>query len=102
MTVDRRGDAAERVAEIKRRNARSKLAVLEVKFDDQFQDFLWWKLDAQGNVVDCGPFQYDTWTQGRVTNFTELRVGGQVCFESPSVGREIWIKYPIRQLRKLR
>jgi len=102
VAIIKRDDDAARLAEIKRRNARAKLAVVEVKFHDQHQDFLWWKLDAQGNVVDCGPFQYDIWTRGRVTNFTELRVGGQVVFESETVGREMVIKYPIRQLRQLR
>lgn len=100
--VNQREDAAARIAETKRRNARAKLAVVEIKFEDQFQDFLWWKLDKAGNVVDCGPFQYTTWTQGRVTNFTELRVGGYVVFSSPHTDREIQIKYKIRQLRNLR
>lgn len=102
MATIKRDDDVARLVEIKRRNARAKLAVVEVKFDDQLQDFLWWKLDAQGNVVDCGPFQYGIWTSGRVTNFTELRVGGRVVFESEIVGGEMVIKYPIRQLRQLR
>lgn len=102
MAIVKRADEAARLAEIKRRNARAKLAVTEIQFRDQYQDFLWWKLDAQGNVVDCGPFQYDIWTRGRVTNFTELRVGGQVVYESESSGREVTIKYPIRKLRNLR
>lgn len=102
MALLKREDEAARLAEIKRRAARARAAVTEIKFRDQHQDFLWWKLDAQGNVVDCGPFQYDVWTRGRVTNFTELRIGGFVTFESDVSGREITIKHPIRQLRKLR
>lgn len=94
---------AEQLAETKRRNARAKLAVLEIKFEDHGQDFLWWKLDAQGTIVDCGPFQYDTWARPecRVLNFTDLRVGEHVVYSSPIVA-EMPIKYPIRELRSLR
>lgn len=93
----------EQLAESKRRNARAKLAVLEIKFQDHGQDFLWWKLDAQGNVVDCGPFQYDTWASAssRVDNFTDLRIGEQVIYSSAHV-TQMPVKYPIRSLRDLR
>lgn len=99
--VNQREDAAARIAETKRRNALARTAVTEIKFEDHGQDFLWWKLDKQGVVVDCGPFQYTTWVGGRVTNFTELRDDGQVVYLPKHVGRELVVNYRIRQLRNL-
>jgi len=33
----------------------------KLHFEDQGQDFLWWEINDQDEVVDCGPFQASVW-----------------------------------------
>lgn len=33
----------------------------KIHFEDNGQDFLWWTLNKEGLVVDCGPFQKSIW-----------------------------------------
>tara|TARA_R110002012_G_C11535094_1_gene600906 strand:+ start:694 stop:939 length:246 start_codon:yes stop_codon:yes gene_type:complete len=40
--------------------------VTRIHFEDHGQDFLWWDIDAQGKVIDCGPFQASVWVGSRV------------------------------------
>lgn len=93
-------DVERRVA-AKRAQDLANTAVTQIVFQDHGQDFLHWLIDREGNVVDCGPFQYTAWVGGQVLNFTELRVGGQVEYQSRFVERSIMIKYPIKRLNQL-
>lgn len=33
----------------------------KLHFEDQGQDFLWWEINEEEEVVDCGPFQASIW-----------------------------------------
>lgn len=91
----------ERRAEALRQNALARTAVLEIRFEDLGQDFTWWKVDEQGNVVDCGPFQYKTWVGGQVLNVTELREDGKVEYQSQRLDYPIEMRYRVARLRQL-
>ena len=40
--------------------------IIRVEFEDNGQDFLQWDVDAKsGLIVDCQPFQYTLWCNGK-------------------------------------
>jgi hypothetical protein len=53
----------------------------KIHFEDCGQDFLWWIIDDEGNVVDCGPFQASVWV-GSTVYMDELEVGEPPMFNS--------------------
>lgn len=81
-------------------------AVVTIKFEDHFQDFLEWDLDAHGNVVESRPFQGWLWCEARVTNMPALREGAFVKYRME--GSEPWsraehtIRYPLTSVQRLR
>jgi hypothetical protein len=52
--------------------------IKRIEFEDHGQDFLWWDVDCDSyQVVDCGPFQSDIWTNITLINMERLETG--VC-----------------------
>jgi hypothetical protein len=52
--------------------------VTTLTFPDFGQDFLRWKLDADGYVMESSPFQSSVWRGVRVTNHAKLKPGSVV------------------------
>ncbi|MCA1909222.1 MAG: hypothetical protein LDL39_12765 [Magnetospirillum sp.] len=49
--------------------------------EDRGQDFTWFRVDAAGEIVDCGPFQADTWVGRHVRPDTKSwKAGSRVIF----------------------
>jgi hypothetical protein len=42
-----------------------------IHFEDRGQDFLWFDIDSDGKVVDCGPFQAWLWVGKKGKLLTE-------------------------------
>jgi len=68
----------------------------KLNFYDYGQDFLWWKVDADGLVTDCGPFQQDIWVGSKVINETIVE-GGRVQFLSKH-GELLELKYEVESI----
>lgn len=69
-----------------------------IEFEDHFQDFLEWKIDKTGIVIDCQPCQSKFWCGCKVLNKDELKVGGYVKLETRY--DKIQIKYPIKSIKE--
>lgn len=50
-----------------------------IYFEDDGQDFLWWDLDDENNVVDCGPFQAWLWVGSWCVD-SSITVGSNIQF----------------------
>lgn len=60
-----------------------------IHFEDHGQDFLWWDIDEEGCVIDCGPFQADVWI-GVLTSFPKnINVGDKLIFVGNFGPREL-------------
>lgn len=71
--------------------------VRTIRLEDHGQDFLEWDIDAEGNVVDCRPFQAWVWTDYRVLNHAELEVGSRI--EIQREGKEpSFLKYRVQSI----
>lgn len=70
----------------------------QIEFEDHGQDFLTWRIDRLGRVVDCQPFQASVWVGGYVLNHEALALGGQVVYMHRRMDAPIAIKYPILQM----
>ncbi|RKE02341.1 hypothetical protein [Marinifilum flexuosum] len=65
--------------------------MIKVHFEDKGQDFLWWKITAQGAVVDCGPFQKSVWCGSFV--YLETVVVGQKLEFVSKTGNPLMLSY---------
>ncbi len=73
-------------------------------FEDHGQDFLYWDIDQDGSVVDCGPFQYSVWVGTKVFRTDEpdsLATGKQILFQSKSMDSPRILIYPIEKIEEL-
>ncbi len=66
-----------------------------VYFEDHGQDFLWWDVNEDGLVVDCGPFQASIWSGSLVVS--KIEVGALISIKRTRQDA-ITIKYPIEQI----
>jgi hypothetical protein len=68
-----------------------------IHFKDLGQDFLWWDLDENNKVVDCGPFQATLWVGTQVFDDSETGIieGDHILFESKHAADFIRLRYPI-------
>lgn len=57
-----------------------------IYFKDNGQDFLWWEINPNGLVTDCGPFQASVWVGTKVLYPYNLTTGGEVDFISKQGG----------------
>lgn len=57
-----------------------------IEFEDNGQDFLRWKLDSEGKVIECTPFQSSAWVGKYVLQAEYLSKGDHVyCSDTPIV-----------------
>lgn len=73
---------------------------IEIHFEDHGQDFLWWKLDEAGKVIDCGPFQGSIWCGKQVQDHNDLKPGDRLSYPD-SVGHIRTIKYAIQSIKQI-
>lgn len=69
----------------------------KIYFEDHGQDFLWWTIDRDGFVIDCGPFQASVWVGSQVLQPYNLKVGGEVDFNTKR-GSLLTLKYKIKKI----
>ena len=80
---------------------------IKVTFKDEGQDFLWWEIDENGKVVDCGPFQATTWCKCQVVGTTaaptlsDIRKGDHLVILPPG-GKIMSLKHPIEKVEYLK
>lgn len=67
-----------------------------VHFEDHFQDFLEWDIDANGVVVASRPFQASQWCGARLVSNPEP--GKTLRYVSPHDGKEYGIRYPVAKV----
>lgn len=58
-------------------------------FEDRGQDFTWWRIDENGVVTDCGPFQSRTWVGLKVQPQTVKLRQRPVVFGRAGAVREL-------------
>ena len=68
----------------------------KINFEDRGQDFLWWVIDENYEVTDCGPFQASVWVGSQIERET-LAVGEQPCFET-NTGQYLQLKYKVESI----
>lgn len=68
-------------------------------FEDHGQDFLWWDIDAEGNVIDCGPFQASVWVGCKVATGS-VSQGCPPFFKSKQ-GKRMSLNYPVEKIEIL-
>ena len=59
-----------------------------VEFEDEGQDFLQWLVAPDGTILDCGPFQFDVWSQSKVTATSTHKVTGKTHIHITKEGEE--------------
>lgn len=77
-----------------------KAAVRKIHFADHGQDFLWWKVDEAGFVVDCGPFQASVWCDNVVLFARSLRPSYPV-FIVTKQGEILEMNYQVEKVEDL-
>lgn len=77
-----------------------KQAVYRIEFEDQFQDFLIWDLAADGEVLDCQPFQAWVWQGRTVEDVDDLQVGSLVAVSSGD-NELLIIRYPLIRVERI-
>lgn len=71
--------------------------ITRIHFEDWGQDFLWWDIDPEGNVVDCGPFQASVWVGCKIDLPVEEFT--YPYFETPR-GEYLQLNYAIYELEE--
>lgn len=71
----------------------------KITFEDCGQDFLWWVIDENGLVIDCGPFQASVWV-GSVVDLDTLEEWEPVCFDSKS-GEYLCLNYVVESIEEI-
>lgn len=74
----------------------------KLHFEDKGQDFLWWKINEDGDVVDCGPFQASVWVGVVIFDDSEsgLLEGDRPWFISKN-GELKQLNYKIEEIEEL-
>jgi hypothetical protein len=77
--------------------------ITRIFFEDQGQDFLWWDLNHELKVVDCGPFQASVWVGCIVIDDSESGIlpGDRVLINSPHVAELIRLNYEVKRIEEL-
>lgn len=65
-----------------------------IEFEDEGQDFLVWRIDKDGHVLDSQPFQRGIWG-GKFTIPNFVQVGDLLPIW---LDKETYIKYPIKKI----
>jgi len=80
----------------------------KIWFKDEGQDFLMWEVMADGTIINSEPFQFDIWSNWKVTNFETLKEGGYVqVYLPPGVvksmpeGKDQTIRYKIEKIQEV-
>jgi len=80
----------------------------KIWFKDEGQDFLMWEVMADGTIINSEPFQFDIWSNWKVTNFEDLKQGGFVDIHlAPGVidefpdGKDQTIRYKIEKIQEV-
>jgi len=68
-------------------------------FEDKGQDFLFWKLDEHGYVIDCQPLQDWLWVGAKVIDPKELNAGDRFRFLNKNGELRDCI-YPIERIER--
>ncbi|SFU77387.1 hypothetical protein SAMN05216480_12352 [Pustulibacterium marinum] len=66
-----------------------------VLFEDLGQDILWWDVNHDGEIVDCGPFHKQLYVGGVTDPCNDLEVGTKLNFISPVNGESRVLKYRV-------
>lgn len=74
------------------------MKVTRIHIQDHGQDFLWWDVNEDGDVVDCGPFQASVWVGSELRLPVELlEPGDPINFVSPN-GEFMTLNYAIEKI----
>jgi len=75
----------------------------KIYFEDQGQDFLWWVINKDGLVTDCGPFQKQVWTGNTVVDHDHIKVGEtiDIILKSPKGMRGLNIREVNYKIEKI-
>lgn len=69
-----------------------------IRFEDGRQDFLYWVVDEDGQVISCGPYQSSVWLGLQVKNLATLKAGGIVEYEGGTVQYRAEALMPLQPL----
>jgi hypothetical protein len=72
----------------------------KIHFEDRGQDFLWWTIDEENNVVDCGPFQSSVWVGCWVVD-SSIMIGEKPRFLTQS-DEPMTLNYAIEKIEQLK
>jgi hypothetical protein len=75
--------------------------ITRIYFEDHGQDFLWWDINQDGDVVDCGPFQASVWVGCEIFDDSEsgLLEGDRPCFINKK-GELMQLNYAIEKIEE--
>lgn len=73
----------------------------KIHFEDNGQDFLWWTLDVEGNVIDCGPFQYSIWVGSHVFWNDKIKPGTYLYFRNKNSSNVLQLKHMVIAIENL-
>lgn len=76
------------------------MAVIKVHFQDHDQDFLFFTIDLEGNIIDVFPFQKAIWTKYKVRDIKNLEVGRLLDIKTKGSTNSdfVQISYPISKV----
>lgn len=74
----------------------------KLHFEDQGQDFLWWEINEEEEVVDCGPFQASVWVGCQLVNDAETGiVEGDYPVFMTKTGDFLHLNYKIERIEEM-
>ena len=73
-----------------------------ITFEDGGQDFYFWDIDAEGNIIDSQPFQASIWCRHRVVNHASLSPGGLAIIKPQEGGEPLTIKYRVTHIDRIK
>lgn len=71
-----------------------------IQLEDHGQDFLWWDVDENGVVTDCGPFQGWLWEGTTVLNHADL-APGEILRIKTKYEDETTLNYRCREVQRV-
>ena len=72
-----------------------------ITFEDNGQDFLTFDIDNDGYIKEVKPFQGELWKQYRVSNYSNLSVGGFVHLQHLQAIDNFSIKHKIQKIERI-
>lgn len=72
----------------------------KIHFEDKGQDFLWWIIDPEGKVIDCGPFQKSFWV-GSAVFLPDLEVGEPITYMN-RFGDDRILNYAVTKIEEIK